>query len=77
MFYVGIEIGKRHNKAHLINYKGDHVGISILFKNSKDGSKFLLQSINQYKLISDNTVVELGATRYYWLLIFSFLHKFG
>src|SRR5699024_5298959 len=77
MFYIGIDIGKRHHEAGLINDKGDHVGKTIRFANSKDGSQKLLQFINQYKLTPDNSVVGLEATGHYWLSIFSFLHKLG
>ncbi|WP_181917264.1 hypothetical protein [Virgibacillus dokdonensis] len=35
MFYIGIDIGKRHHETGLINDKGDHVGKSIRFANSK------------------------------------------
>jgi len=77
MFYIGIDIGKRHHEAGLINEKGDHVGKTIRFANSKDGSEKLLQFINQYKLTPDNSFVGLEATGHYWLSIFSFLHKLG
>lgn len=77
MFYIGIDIGKRHHEAGLINDKGNHVGKTIRFTNSKDGSQKLLQFINQYELTPDNAVVGLEATGHYWLSIFSFLHKLG
>lgn len=77
MFYIGIDIGKRHHEAGLIDDKGDHVGKTVRFANSKDGSEKLLQFINQYKLTSDNAVVGLEATGHYWLSVFSFLHKLG
>ena len=77
MFYIGIDIGKRHHEAGLINDKGNHVGKTVRFANSKDGSEKLLQFINQHKLTPDNSVVGLEATGHYWLSIFSFLHKLG
>ena len=77
MFYIGIDIGKRHHEAGLIDDKGDHVGKTVRFANSKDGSEKLLQFINQYKLTPDNAVVGLEATGHYWLSVFSFLHKLG
>src|SRR5699024_12541671 len=77
MFFIGIDIGKRHHEAGLINDKGDHVGNTIRFANSKDGSQKLLQFINQYKLTPDNSVVGLEATGHYWLSVFSFPHKLG
>lgn len=77
MFYIGIDIGKRHHEAGLINDKGSRVGKTVRFANSKVGSKKLLQFINQYKLTPDNSVVGLEATGHYWLSVFSFLHKLG
>src|SRR5699024_4455277 len=71
------DIGKRHHEAGLIDDKGDHVGKTVRFANSKDGSEKLLQFINQYKLTPDNAVVGLEATGHYWLSVFSFLHKLG
>lgn len=77
MFYIGIDIGKRHHEVGLINDKGNHVGKTLRFANSKDGSEKLLQFINQYNLTPDNSVVGLEATGHYWLSIFSYLHKLG
>ncbi|MGX4668873.1 IS110 family transposase [Cerasibacillus sp. JNUCC 74] len=77
MFYIGVDIGKRHHQVGLINDKGDPVGKTVRFANSKKGSEKLLQFINQYKLIPDNTDVGMEATGHYWLSVFSFLHKLG
>src|SRR5699024_2113296 len=77
MFYIGIDIGKRHHEVGLINDKGNHVGKTVRFANSKAGSERLLQFINQYKLTPYNSVVGLEATGHYWLSVFSFLHKLG
>src|SRR5699024_12030399 len=77
MFYIGIDIGKRHHEAGLINDKGVPVGKTIRFANSKTGSDKLLRFINQYNLTPDNAVVGVEATGHYWLSVFSFLHKLG
>ncbi|MFA8440202.1 IS110 family transposase [Pueribacillus sp. YX66] len=77
MFYIGIDIGKRHHEVGLIDDKGNHVGKTLRFANSKAGSEMLLEFINQYKLTPDNTVIGLEATGHYWLSVFSFLHKLG
>src|SRR5690625_2204718 len=77
MFYIGIDIGKRNHEAGLINEKGDHVGKTVRFANSKSGSDKLLHFINQYNLTPDNAVVGIEATGHYWLSVFSFLHKLG
>src|SRR5690625_4760059 len=77
MFYIGIDIGKRNHEAGLINEKGEPIGKTLRFSNSKAGSEKLLKFINQYNLTPDNSVVGLEATGHYWLSIFSFLHKLG
>lgn len=77
LFYVGIDIGKRHHEAGLISEKGDPIGKTLRFSNSKSGSEKLLKFINQYNLTPDNSVVGLEATGHYWLSIFLFLHKLG
>jgi len=61
MFYIGIDIGKRNHEAGLINEKGDHVGKTVRFANSKSGSDKLLHFINQYNLTPDNAVVGIEA----------------
>lgn len=77
MFYIGIDIGKRHHEAGLIDEKGNHVGKTIRFANSKAGSERLLEFINQYNLTPENSVIGLEATGHYWLSVFSFVHKLG
>jgi len=77
LFYLGIDIGKRNHEAGLIDEKGNPIGRTLRFANSKAGSEKLLTFFNQYKLLPDNTVIGLEATGHYWLSIFSFLHKLG
>ncbi len=77
MFYLGIDIGKRHHEAGLINEKGDPIGKTVRFANSKSGSEKLLEFLNQHQLTPENCVCGLEATGHYWLSVFSFLHKLG
>lgn len=77
LFYVGIDIGKRNHEVGLIDEKGNPIGKTLRFANSKVGSNKLLTFFNQHELIPDNTVVGLEATGHYWLSVFSFLHKLG
>src|SRR5699024_3757652 len=77
MFYLGIDIGKRHHEIGLINDKGDPIGKTLRFSNSKAGSEKLLEFINQHHLTPDNVLVGLEATGHYWLSVFSYLHKLG
>lgn len=77
LFYLGIDIGKRNHEVGLINEKGDPIGKTLRFANTKSGSEKLLQFINQHDLTPDNSVVGLEATGHYWLSVFSYLHKLG
>src|SRR5690625_7690299 len=77
MFYVGIDIGKRHHEVGVIDDKGQPIGKTLRFANSKAGSDKLLEYINQHKLTPDNSVFGLEATGHYWLSVFSFVHKLG
>lgn len=77
LFFLGIDVGKRNHEAGLIDEKGNPIGKSLKFANSKAGSDKLLKFINQFELTSDNTVIGLEATGHYWLSIFSYLHKLG
>lgn len=77
MFYIGIDIGKRHHEAGIIDDKGNPIGKTIRFSNSKAGSEKLLEFINQYHLTPENTFIGIEATGHYWLSIFSFVHKLG
>lgn len=77
MIYLGIDIGKRHHEAGLINEKGDPIGKTVRFANSKSGSEKLLEFLNQHKVTPENCTCGLEATGHYWLSVFSFLHKLG
>ncbi|WP_261130293.1 IS110 family transposase [Bacillus sp. Marseille-Q3570] len=77
MIYLGIDIGKRHHEAGLINEKGDPIGKTVRFANSKSGSEKLLKFLNQQKVTPENCNCGLEATGHYWLSVFSFLHKLG
>ena len=77
MFYLGIDIGKRNHEAGLIDEKGNPIGKTLRFANSKDGSQKLLTFLNQHDLSPDNTAIGLEATGHYWLSMFSYLHKLG
>lgn len=77
LFYLGIDIGKRNHEVGLVNEKGDPIGKTLRFANTKSGGEKLLQFINQHNLTPDNSVVGLEATGHYWLSVFSYLHKLG
>ncbi len=73
MFFIGIDIGKRHHEVALIDSQGKPVGNPLRFSNTTEGSEKLLAFINQHDLLPDNTMIGLEATGHYWLSLFSFL----
>jgi len=77
MIYLGIDIGKRHHEAGLINEKGDSIGKTIRFANSKSGSEKLLKFLNQHQVTPEDCACGMEATGHYWLSLFSFLHQLG
>ena len=70
MFYIGIDVGKRHHEVGVIDEKGQPIGKTLRFENSKSGSEKLLEFFNQHQLAPDNSVIGLEATGHYWLSIF-------
>lgn len=42
MFFIGIDIGKRHHEAVLIDGKGNIIGKTIRITNTKHGSEKLI-----------------------------------
>ncbi len=77
MIYLGIDIGKRHHEAGLINESGNPIGKTIRFANSKKGSEKLLTFLNQHQVTPENCACGMEATGHYWLSLFSFLHQLG
>jgi len=77
MIYLGIDIGKHHHEAGLINEKGDSIGKTLRFANTKKGSEKLLNFLNQHQVTPENCACGMEATGHYWLSLFSFLHQLG
>ncbi|MGP4062940.1 IS110 family transposase [Halobacillus sp. H74] len=77
MIYLGIDIGKRHHEAGLINESGNPIGKTIRFSNSKKGSEKLLNFLNQHQVTPENCACGMEATGHYWLSLFSFLYQLG
>ena len=77
MFFVGIDIGKRNHEVALIDERGQAIGRTLRFPNTKSGSEQLLKFINTHKLLPENTMVGMEATGHYWLSVYSFLNGLG
>ena len=69
VFYLGVDIGKYHHQATLIDERRNQIGESLRFDNSLTGFELLTQTIK--KRLPKNATVEIGmeATgHYYWHL---------
>ena len=76
MYIVGIDIGKNHNEASIIDYSGKLIGRSCRFPNTHKGADKLMDYL--IKNISDSSVVfGMEATGHYWYAIYSFLKSKG
>lgn len=76
MYIIGIDIGKNHHEATIIDDTGVIIGKSIKFTNSHNGANKLMDHI--YKNIGNQEVVfGLEATGHYWLSLYSFLLEKG
>src|SRR5699024_2484172 len=73
MFFVGIDIGKRHHEEAIIDEQGKPIGKPIRFSNTKASSEKLLQFCNDHDLLPAISMIGLEATGHYWLSVFSFL----
>ena len=76
MYIVGIDIGKNHHEASIIDYSGKLIGRSCRFPNTHKGADKLMEYL--VKNIG-NSAVSFGmeATGHYWYVIYSFLESKG
>lgn len=76
MFIVGIDIGKRHHEASMLDDQGNLIGKSIRFPNSITGFNKLLSFIRG-STVNAEAVIGMEATGHYWLSLYTHLHKEG
>ena len=72
MYYIGIDIGKNHHEASIVDQSGNQVCRSLRFPSTHKGAVELLDYI-QTNTKSNNLVFGLEATGHYWYTIYSFL----
>ena len=77
MYYIGIDIGKNHHEASIVDQSGNQVCRSLRFPSTHKGAVKLLEYI-QANTQSNNLVFGLEATGHYWYTLYSFLkeHKY-
>ena len=74
MYIFGIDIGKNHHEASIIDYSGKLIGRSCRFPNTHKGANKLMEYITKH--IGDSDVVfGMEATGHYWYSIYSFLNS--
>ncbi len=77
MYYIGIDIGKNHHEASIVDQSGNQVCKSLRFPSNHKGAVKLLEYIH-INTKSNDLVFGLEATVHYWYTIYSFLkeHKY-
>lgn len=73
MLYMGIDIGKNHHEAGIINAEGKHLGQSLRFANDAAGYAKLLAFIETKRPLDEPFRIGMEATGHYWLALYSFL----
>jgi len=68
MLYVGIDIGKFHHEASIVNEQGKEVKKSLRFSNNREGFQRLISWL-PHSAIS----FAIEATGHYWFTLFDFL----
>lgn len=74
MYIVGIDIGKRHHEASIIDNQGNSQGKSLRFANSHTGFNRLLETVRK-TTGADKVVFGMEATGHYWLALYTHLRQ--
>jgi len=77
MLICGIDIGKNHHEASIIDKDGRLLSKSFRFANSTSGADGLLEYIDKCNADKDVVVIGMEATGHYWLSIYCFLFDAG
>lgn len=76
MYIVGIDIGKNHHEASIIDYSGKLIGRSCRFPNTHKGANKLMEYLTK-NIGNSHLVFGMEATGHYWYAIYSFLQSRG
>lgn len=76
MYIVGIDIGKRHHEATIIDSLGHVQGKSLRFANTHTGFNKLLELVRKCAG-EDEAVFGMEATGHYWLALYTHLRQVG
>ena len=72
MYIIGIDIGKNHHEASIVDSSGKLVGRSLRFANTHKGADRLMEHIFKHTG-SEPFIFGMEATGHYWYSIYSFL----
>ena len=76
MYIVGIDIGKNHHEASIVDAAGKSIGHSFRFSNTHKGADKLMTHITQL-IPNEPFLFGMEATGHYWYSIYSFLKSKG
>jgi transposase len=77
MLICGIDIGKNHHEASVIDQEGRLLAKSFRFANTTPGGESLLEYIKKCNMSGDTVVIGMEATGHYWLSLYCFLFDAG
>ena len=77
MYIVGIDIGKRHHEASIIDGQGNLQGKSLRFANTHTGFNKLLEAARKAADRDHQIVFGMEATGHYWLALYTHLRREG
>ena len=76
MYIIGIDIGKNHHEASIIDSSGKLIGRSLRFSNTHKGADKLMEHIAKH-VGNEALIFGMEATGHYWYSIYSFLKAKG
>lgn len=74
MYYIGIDVGKRHHVAFILDAQGQAVSKAVRFDNDQDGFDKLLSQLAKLNQVE---AIGLEATGHYWLALYTALTEAG
>ncbi|MDT8900431.1 IS110 family transposase [Anaeroselena agilis] len=77
MLICGVDIGKNHHEASIIDQDGRLLAKSLRFANSTPGAQSLLSYIESHNRNREVVVIGMEATGHYWLSLYCFLFDAG
>ncbi len=77
LYFIGIDIAKRHHEAVVTNSQGCIIVKSFRFSNNLEGYQLLLNRIQQVTCSKEQLVFGMESTSHYWLALYCRLVQDG